>query len=345
VQALVERFGVPLSPEPDVDQGDPYLAAAPPGSGRFRYHVYVSGAGFPVYGSDDLLTWTRLGDSRPGGDDAWCWAPCVTQLPGADRPWVMLYSRARGTGDVEGHRDHRIRRADAERPEGPFVDSGEVLTAGLDFAIDPDVSVRPDGARVLTFATDYVDRPPYGTGLVQAAVAGDLRRLASSLRPLARPSADWQLYDPARSMPWKPIEGVRWDAGETVRWYTMEGPVALRSPRGRPTVLYSGGNFAGFYGIGVLQQDRAGRWVDLSPTPEQCLLAPAPDRGVYGPGHCSVLDADADAGAPAGPLAGAGQALCFHFRTSPDGPRQFGILPLRWDASDRPYCPVGPPDP
>jgi hypothetical protein len=49
-----------------------------------------------------------------------------------------------------------------------------------------------------------------------------------------------------------------------------------------------------------------------------------------------------DAQAGAGPLAGARQALCFHFRTSPDGPRQFGILPLRWDASDLPYCPVGP---
>jgi hypothetical protein len=252
----------------------------------------------------------------------------------------MLFSRALGAGEVDGHRGHRIRRADAEVPEGPFVDSGEVLTAGLDFAIDPDVSAGPDGTPVLTFATDYVDRPPYGTGLVQAAVTADLRRLASPVRPLARPSADWQLYDPARSMPWKPIEEVRWDAGETVRWYTMEGPVALRSPGGRPTVLYSGGNFAGFYAIGVLRREAAGRWVDLSPTPERCLLAPAPARGVYGPGHCSVLDVDAQAGA--GPLAGARQALCFHFRTSPDGPRQFGILPLRWDASDLPYCPVGP---
>lgn len=107
----------------------------------------------------------------------------------------------------------------------------------------------------------------------------------------------------------------------------MEGPVALVSPGGRPTMLYSGGNYAGFYGIGVLRQDAAGRWADLSPTPEDCLLAPMPERGVYGPGHCSVLDTPA------------GQLMCFHFRVSPETPRQFGMLPLRWDRSDVPYVP------
>ena len=37
------------------------------------------------------------------------------------------------------HIGHAIRRADAVAPEGPFQDSGEVLTPDLDFAIDPDV--------------------------------------------------------------------------------------------------------------------------------------------------------------------------------------------------------------
>lgn len=329
MRGLVERFGTPLCPEPAVDQGDPYLVEAPPGSaGEYRYYVYVSGSGFPVYGSQDLLRWTRVGDSLAVSGDAWCWAPCVRHLPGAARPWVMLYSRARGAGDVDGHRDHRIRRADSERPEGPFVDSGEVLTAGLDFAIDPDVHTAPDGVPLLTFAADYVADEPYGTGLVQAAISADLRRLTGPVRPVARPRADWQLYDPARSLPWKPIPGVDWAAGQTVRWHTMEGPVALLSPAGRRTILYSGGNFAGFYAIGVLRQDPRRGWVDLSPTPERCLLAPAPERGLHGPGHCSVL------------ATGAGQLLCFHFRTGADRPRQFGIIPLEWDRTDRPYVPV-----
>ena len=171
----------------------------------------------------------------------------------------MLYSRARGAGEVDGHRDHRIRRADSERPEGPFVDSGEVLTPDLDFAIDADVRAGPDGGSLLTFAADYVADEPYGTGLVRGGASAPT--CAGSHAGRGRwpgPAADWQLYDPARSLPWKAIPGVSWTDGRTVRWYTMEGPVALISPGGRPTMLYSGGNFAGFYGIGVLRQD-AGR--------------------------------------------------------------------------------------
>ena len=330
MRALLERFGVPLCPEPDVDQGDPFLIECPePVDGGFRYLVYVTGAGFPVYGSPDLVRWTRVGESLASASaEAWCWAPCVRHVPGLARPWVMLYSRARGAGDVDGHRDHLIRRADSERPEGPFVDSGEVLTADLDFAIDPDVSVGPGGP-LLTFAADYVADEPYGTGLVEAGISADLRRLTTPVRPVARARSDWQLYDPDRSMPWKRIPGVSWAGGRTVRWFTMEGPAALVSPGGRRTLLYSGGNFAGFYGIGVLQQDPGGHWVDLSPAPEDCLLAPAPERGLHGPGHCSVL------------ATGSGrQLLCFHFRTGPDRPRQFGIVPLEWDRSDHPYVPV-----
>jgi glycosyl hydrolase family 43 len=331
MRALVERFGVPLCPEPAVDQGDPFLLEAPAGTHGHRFYVYVSGPGFPVYGSDDLTDWRRLGDSRPAGGDAWSWAPCIRYVAGLHRPWVMLYSRARGAGEVDGHRGHRILRADSERPEGPFVDSGEVLTPDLDFAIDPDVSADPaGGGPLLTFAADYVADQPYGTGLFEAAVRPDLRGLASPPRPVARPRSEWQLYDGARSMPWKEIPGVSWAAGETVRWYTMEGPAALLSPGGRRTLLYSGGNFTGFYGVGVLQADPSGRWMDLSPTPQDCLLAPMPERGVYGPGHCSVL------ATPAGPDP---QVLCFHFRTAPGAPRQFGILPLSW-TGDRPYCAV-----
>jgi arabinan endo-1,5-alpha-L-arabinosidase len=332
LQALVERFGTPLAPDPDVDQGDPFLVEVPPGaSGPARYLVFVSGAGFPVYGSDNLVHWKRLGASLQTDGDAWTWAPCVTHLPGLERPWVMLYSRALGAGAVDGHREHRIRRADSTGPAGPYVDSGEVLTPDLDFAIDPDVRLRPDGTAVLTFATDYVEQEPYGTGLAEAPLDPQLRRITGPITPVARATEDWQVYDPARSMPWKTIAGVRWNAGDTVRWHTMEGPVSLLSPAGVPTLLYSGGNFAGFYGIGVLRRE-GGRWVDTSPTPADCLLAPHPERGVYGPGHCSVLDTDR------------GQLLCFHFRTSPVAPRQFGILPLHWGADDRPYCTVDTAD-
>src|SRR5688500_6683427 len=138
----------PLHPEP-ADQGDPYLLAVPEGvPAAHRYYVYVtrdetsdgrggrpSPGAFPVYASDDLATWTAMGPSlREDATRRAHWAPCVWHVPGLDRPYVMLYSRSVGIGE-EAHVGHAIRRADAERPEGPFVDSGHVLTPDTDFAI------------------------------------------------------------------------------------------------------------------------------------------------------------------------------------------------------------------
>jgi GH43 family beta-xylosidase len=323
------RLGEPLCPEPGVDQGDPFLLEVPPSyrQSPYRYYVYVTAPGFPVYGSNTLTDpagWSQVGLSYPGmSEQAWCWAPCVSYLEGLDRPWVMLYSRAAGAGEVEGHQGHQIRRADSTSPAGPFVDSGEVLTPDVDFAIDPEVQLGTDGGNRLFFATDFVDDQPYGTGIVEVAISPDLRRVESAPSLVARPGSDWQLYDPARSMPWKRIAGVQWDRGDTVRWSTVEGPAALRSPTGRQLLLYSGGNFAGFYGVGVLAREPDGSWVDLSPTPEQCLLSPDPDAGLYGPGHCSVLTRSGD-----------DSYVCYHFRSRPDAPRQFGIVPLYWSGGD-----------
>jgi arabinan endo-1,5-alpha-L-arabinosidase len=155
----------PLFPE-DYDQGDPYILAAPPEArSRFRYYVYttgedpVSGRAFPVYGSHDLITWRRLDEALTVGVRSSHWAPCVRYLPQLELPFVMLYSRAVGVGP-EGHVGHTIRRAHASRPEGPFVDSGHILTGDLDFAIDPDVYRAPDGSLRLAFAMDFVEDEP-----------------------------------------------------------------------------------------------------------------------------------------------------------------------------------------
>jgi hypothetical protein len=238
----------------------------------------------------------------------------------------MLYSRADGAGDPEGHQGHTILRADSVSPEGTFADSGEVLTAGLDFAIDPDVHTRPDGDTWLLFAADFVDDEPYGTGLLEARVSPDLRSLQSDPSVIARPSAPWQVFDAQRSMPWKTIPGVDWQRGDTVAWSTIEGPAATTSPGGREIVLYSGGNFTGFYGVGVIAKDEAGRWVDMSRSPAEAVLSPRPEAALFGPGHCSVLVSD-------------GQTyMCFHFRAQATALRQFAVVPLDWDApTDLPH--------
>jgi hypothetical protein len=86
---------------------------------------------------------------------------------------------------------------------------------------------------MLAWAMDVVEDEPYGTGIVEARVSPDLRRIAGPVRVLARPSLPWHLFDAARTMPWKAIPGVDWERGDTVRWSTVEGPVGgLVSPLG-----------------------------------------------------------------------------------------------------------------
>lgn len=313
----------PSCAEDGVDQGDPFLFEDSGGSNDtgFSHFVIVSSAGFRVYGSNSPSepgSWTFLGESFPGINvDPWAWAPCVRHVPGLARPWVMLYSLAAGSGDPLGHQFHQLRRADSRAPAGPYRDSGEALTADIPFAIDPDVTVRADGTLWLTCAADYTDQPPFGTGLFQARISPDLRRLETPLLPLARARFDWQIYQPERSLPWMSIPGVDWAAGDTVRWYTMEGPCGLVTPAGRDLLLYSGGNFQGFYAVGVLLQQSDGSWTDLSSEPGKCLLRPDEERRMLGPGHCSV----------------SGDYIAYHFRTEPNAPRQFTVATLTWDAA------------
>lgn len=316
----------PLLPE-DRDQGDPFIFTPPPeGGATFRYYVYttgedpVDGMAFPVYGTDDLVNWRPLGESLRTGRASSHWAPCVHYVAGLDAPYVMLYSRAVGVGE-EGHVGHAIRRAVSTTPEGPFVDSGHVLTPDLDFAIDPDVYRLPDGSLHVTFAMDFVEDEPFGTGIVEAGISDDLTRLASPPRVLARPRHDWHLYDASRVMPWKTIPGVDW-ATDRVRWHTVEAPVGgLISPEGRPVYLYSGGCFFGFYAVGALVADADGVLHDVTDGVTNFVIGPRPEIGFYAPGHCSLLRDASDAG-----------YLMLHARFgSPTAKRQMCLAPLAWD--------------
>lgn len=327
-------FHRPLYPE-DRDQGDPYLLSVPPEAGaRFRYYVYVTGevsqtgTAFPVYWSNDLLRWEPLGGALVADVTRSHWAPCVRCVPGLDRPFVMLYSHGLGLGE-EAHIGHAIRRADSTSPEGPFVDSGHVLTSELDFAIDPDVYRMRDGSLRLGFATDFVDGDPLGTGIVEAAVSEDLTRLLGPYEVLARASHAWQVYDPARKMPWKTIPGVDW-ATDTVRWHTLEAPSGrLVSPTGHDVYLYSGGCFFDFYAVGAVVKYDTGRTVDVSDGEGHIVLAPQPEQGFFAPGHCCWF---------AGP--DGRHYIMFHARYgSPEAPRQMSLAPLRWNEDGLPYCP------
>lgn len=332
----------PLFPEP-ADQGDPYLLAIPDGvPADYRYYVYVTrdetsdGRGgtatpgaFPGFGSHDLATWHPLGPTLDGDATRYAfWAPCVRYVAGLERPYVMLYSHGAGTGE-QAHIGHQIRRADADRPEGPFVDTGHVLTPDTGFAIDADVYAAPDGSLRMAYATDFVDREPFGTGIVEVAVSDDLTRVLSPPALLARPSEDWHLFDGARRMPWKAIPGVDWRT-DTVRWSTVEGPVGgLVNPQGRRVYLYSGGCYFGFYAVGALVEDDAGTLVNVTRDGRGFVLGSLPEHGFHAPGHCDWFRG-----------ADGREWLVTHARFgSPDAPRNACLVELRWDPDGLPYCP------
>jgi GH43 family beta-xylosidase len=335
----------PLFPEP-ADQGDPFLLVVPDGvPAAHRFYVYVTrdetsdGRGgtatpgaFPAFASDDLVTWHPLGPSLRGDATRHAfWAPCVWYAPGLERPFVMLYSHGAGIGE-QAHIGHQLRRADAERPEGPFVDSGHVLTPDSDFAIDADVYRAPDGSLRMAYATDFVGDPPFGTGIVEVAVSEDLTRVLSTPVVLARPSEDWHLYDGARRLPWKRIPGVDWSK-DTVVWNTVEAPVGgLVSPRGRRIYLYSGGCYFGFYAVGALVEDDSGSLVNVTRGDRGFVLRSLPEHGIHAPGHCAWFR-----------TADGRDWLITHARFgSPTAPRNATIVELRWDDEGLPFCP--PPE-
>jgi hypothetical protein len=319
----------PLHPEAR-DQGDPYVLTVPSDACTpFRFYTYVTGEdavsarAFPVYGSNDLVHWQALGGSLQADPTRAHWAPCVQYLPRLDLPYVMLYSRAQGLGE-QSHIGHQIRRAHSRRPQGPFEDSGHVLTPELDFAIDPDIYRAPDHSLKIAFAMDFVADAPLGTGIVEAAINDDLTQISSARRVLARASHAWHVYDPARRMPWKHIPNVNWEQ-DTVRWNTLEAPVGgLVSPRGQSVYLYSGGAFFQFYAVGALVE-ADGQLLDIS-SEGQLVIAPQETRGIFAPGHCCWIRGVGDS-----------IYLMLHARFgSPQAPRQMCLAPLGWNEAGHP---------
>lgn len=327
-----DTFFRPLFPE-DRDQGDPFIFAPPPDTGtRHRYYVYTTGqnpkagTAIPVFASNDLASWERLGEGLEMPHAGAHWAPCVRHVPGLARPYVMIYSRSIGLGD-QAHVGHRLYRADSERPQGPFADSGHILTPNTDFAIDADVYRLPDGALKIAYVVDMVADEPYGTRIVEADIAEALTEITSTPRPLNRPKFWWHLFDARRVLPHKRIPGV--DSGrQAVRWHCVEAPGGgLTAPDGRTVYLYSGGCYFDFYAVGALVEDDRGNLRDITTGMGDFVIGPQPGKGFYGPGHCSWLR-----------TAGGRDYLMLHARFgAANARRQMCLVPLKWNDDGLPY--------
>jgi beta-xylosidase len=241
--------------------GDRYLAY---GTGSV-----IEGRAFEVLSSTNLVEWTSLGGAlEPLEDESLTdyWAPEVAERDGH---FYLYYSAGRD-------RDHRIRVALSERPEGPFVDAGMTVAYDDIFCIDPHPFRDDNGDWYLYYARDFLDGDKVGTAL-EVDRLDEATATHGDPRTVLRATADWQLFQAGRE-----IYGSRYD------WYTLEGPFVSKRFE-RYHLLYSGGAWEQEgYGVSSAIADHP-----LGPFTEAPSNGPAVLRGgtggVVGPGHCSLV--------------------------------------------------------
>ncbi len=257
---------------------------------RGRYYAYATenerspGSDawvFPILTSDDFVHWRFLGKALRsfGAPFHSYWAPEVTEHNGR----FYLYYAVHAAEEFLG----AIRVAVADRPEGPFVDSGRDLTSELvPWAIDPHVFRDQDGQWYLFMTIEYLDDPSGFVGSGNAVVRLlDPLTVAGPLTRVTSPAHAWQLFEAKR--PEK----------NGIDWYTVEGPAVMRH-RNRYYEMYSGGcylreNYAVSYATSVTplgpdgMQDSS--WQDWPGNQQQEVLLSVRKDHVLGPGHNSLV--------------------------------------------------------
>jgi beta-xylosidase len=231
---------------------------------------------FPLLRSSDFVTWHATGSAllRPdpalGGD---FWAPEVAYSEGT---FYLYYSV--GHGDKE----HRLRVATSEKPEGPYVDTGTPLTS-LDtcpFAIDAHAFRDDDGQWYLFYARDFLELEAewrVGTGIAVDRLIG-MTQLAGEERIVLRARSEWQRFLKDRLM-----------YGAVYDWHTVEGP-CVRKHEGRYYCLFSGGRWeTEDYGVDYgVAEHILGPYSDAGNEAGPRVLRTIPGQ-VLGPGHNSIV--------------------------------------------------------
>ncbi len=220
--------------------------------------------------SDDLVHWTPLQGPLERLREPWArdyWAPEVAFHGGR---FFMYYSA--GIED----RHHQIRVATADRPDGPFRDTGRILTPDDPFTIDAHPFRDDDGQWYLYYSRDFLEGERVGTAIVVDRLV-DMLTLAGERQTILRASADWQLFRKQREM-----------YGAVYDWYTLEGPF-LRKRDGLYYLFYSGGAWeTENYGVSYAVADAPlGPFLDAR-SDAPALLRTIPGS-VIGPGHASLV--------------------------------------------------------
>jgi beta-xylosidase len=230
---------------------------------------------FPVLQSQDFFQWQFASNAlvrppRELGDNFW--APAVAFAEGR---FYLYYSV--GHGD----KNHQLRVAVSDSPQGPYEDSGEALIdpGECSFAIDPHPFQDDDGQWYMFYARDFLESRPgarAGTALAVARMRS-MTELEPEWAPVLRAGADWQRFQANREM-----YGRTWD------WHTLEGAAVVKHD-GRYYCFYSGGRWENdTYGVDYGVADNVlGPYSDAGNQNGPRVLRTVPGH-VIGPGHNTV---------------------------------------------------------
>jgi beta-xylosidase len=238
-----------------------------------RFYAYGTGTAedgrqFPILRSDDFMNWEFVGGALEPVTDPnleLYWAPEVAEYNGR---YFLYYA-----GDM------KMRVAQSDCPEGPFIDCGLWLFPDLPFSIDGHPFKDPISNQwYLFFARDFFDQRP-GTALSAVQLGEDMLSVKGPIHTVLRAFADWQIYERNR-----PLYGKMWDA-----WHTVEGPAVIYR-NGQYYCFYSGGNWqTPGYGVGCAISDRlTGPYHDSWSKRSASVLSTIPDK-LIGPGHNSII--------------------------------------------------------
>lgn len=246
------------------------------GTGAQEAKGEVLGKVFPVLQSDDFFQWKFASNALIRPDPALgthFWAPETAMR---DDKFYLYYSV--GFGD----KNHQLRVAVSDSPQGPFKDTGKPLLDPKQcaFAIDAHPFQDDDGQWYLFYARDFLDVSPKaraGTALMVARMKS-MTELEDEGRVVIRARNDWQRFQADR-----PMYDQVWD------WHTIEGPF-VRKHEGRYYCFYSGGRWENdTYGVDYgVAEHVTGPYSDEGNETGPRVLRTVPGQ-LIGPGHNSII--------------------------------------------------------